>query len=504
MTPKKYNWFLSGPVWLFFCTGLFLLSFPAAGVAEPVLDGVTMKDAQRLELTAGMSFVLDTRDSVSRVIVGKPETADVRALSQNKILINATSVGSTNLILWYEDGSTQVYHVSVKYDTFEIKRQLAALVPEATVTVESAFGMLMVSGRLEDTRTMERVLGVLEAFASPESIKNMMTVTGSQQVQLEAKIVEVSKSAIKRYGLNIFGYSSGSELGIGLVPPGADGPSMTWSGTSKSSGTSQSSTIEDYASGTVGASDISIDSTSEFTMATPFANAFQLAFTLLSDDVSGILSLLKSQGLATVKARPTLVAMSGQEASFLVGGSFPIPVSGSDGSVTVSNQEYGVELTFCPTVIAKDTIHLTVETRVSDVDYSTSVTSGGATVPGVTTREAESTLMLKDGQTFAIAGLLMENISSTVNKVPLLGDLPVVGAAFRTKEYIKEETELVIMITPRLVKPMNPGEIPPLPGDTEVFEQDDFEFFFLDHIWKNKPDNPEIRPVFAGPSGFEE
>ncbi len=487
MTPKKYHWLLSDPVRLFFYAGLFLLSFPVAGISGPDLDGVTMKDANRLELTAGMSFVLDTRDSVSRVIVGKPETADVRALSKNKILINATSVGSTNLILWYENGSTRVYHVSVKYDTFEIKRQLAALVPEAKVSVESAFGMLMVSGRLEDTRTMERVLGVLEAFASPESIKNMMTVTGSQQVQLEAKIVEVSKSAIKRYGLGVL--SSGNQIGGGLIPSGVDSPTIT---------SIYRSTTESADLDTLGSY------ISDYKMAAPYSNAFQLAFNLLDDDIAGILSLLKSQGLATVKARPTLVAMSGQEASFLVGGSFPIPVSGSDGSVTVSNQQYGVELTFCPTVIAKDTIHLTVETRVSDVDYSTSVTSGGATVPGVTTREAESTLMLKDGQTFAIAGLLMENISSTVNKVPLLGDLPVVGAAFRTKEYIKEETELVIMITPRLVKPMNPGEVPPLPGDTQVFEQDDFEFFFLDHIWKNKPDNPEIKPVFAGPSGFEE
>ncbi len=444
-----------------------------------------LRDAKRLELTLGMSFVFESYENVARVVVGDPKIADVRALDQRKILINALGVGTTNLILWHRDNTSQVCHITVKFDISEIKKKLKELVPEAKVELSTSFGMILVSGSIDDSGTMARIMNVIQAFASKRRIKNLMTLNGSQQVQLEAKIVEVSKSAMKRYGLGFLftGQINGRGVNMGLLPPGVV----------RSDSDSGDSSIS--TSGTS-----SLDSI--FQLSSPFANAFQLGFNLVDDDIAGILSFLKGQRLARTMARPTLVAMSGQEASFHVGGSFPVPTEGRDG-IGFNNQEYGVELEFVPTVVGKETIHLKVKTSVSAIDYSTSITSAGSTVPGITKREASSTLVLKDGQTFAIAGLLKESINSIVNKVPLLGDIPYVGAAFRSKEYVKEETELIIMVTPRLVTAMNSDEVPPMPGAMEEFNQNDLEFFFLGSIWKDKTLNSENIPQFSGPVGFE-
>lgn len=468
--------------------GCFFLTIAAASFPETT----TMSDARSLELTKGMSFVLDAYDDVAKVIVGQPAIADVRAMTSRTVLINAIEVGTTNLILWYNDGSTEVYHIAVKYDLSDIRKKVETLVPGADVDITASISLIMVSGSVEDAVTMDRVMQILEAFAPPERIKNLMTLKGPLQVQLDARIVEVSKSAMKRYGLGFLMQGNAArQLGIGFVPPGVELPGLSaGSGSGSNNNTNDNNNTNGSNNG-------------GFSMDSPFASAFQLAFHLVNDDISGTLSLLKGQGLASIMARPTLVTMSGQEASFHVGGSFPIPISSSQGT-GFSSQLYGVELEFTPTVTARDTIHLAVKTRVSDIDYSTSVTSGGATVPGVTNREASSTLQLRDGQTFAIAGLLKESINSFVNKVPLLGDLPVIGSAFRSKEYIKDETELIIMVTPRLVKAMDPADIPPMPGDSEIFEQNDLEFFFLDRIWKPTAEKTGMKPIFSGPSGFED
>ena len=503
----------SGKVILLLFAWLLFINFSLAYALDEYSPWTQkLTDAEEMELTSGKSFVLECDEKVVRVAVGHPGIADVRALTQEKILINANRPGTTNLIIWHNDDTTEVYNLTVKYDISEIKKKLKEIVPEANVAVSTSFGMLMINGQVDNQETMNRVLMVLQAFASKNYIKNLLVLKGPQQVQLEAKIVEVSRSSMKRYGLGflLHGTSNGNLIGGGLLPPGIGGRGggnvdMNLQGVP---GTSGNISTTQHTDGTITsvvnpamAAHFVMDSI--FPMASPFTNAFQIAFHLLDDDLSGILSLLKSQGLATIMARPTLVAMSGQEASFHVGGSFPVPVTGSYGSTGFNNQEYGVHLEFVPTVTGKETINLVVTTSISSIDYSTAVTSGGATVPGIVSREASSTLQLKDGQSFAIAGLLKENINSMVNKVPLLGDIPILGALFRSKEYIKEETELIIMVTPRLVKAMNKNEIPPLPGEMENFNQNDFEFFILDRVWGKKRSNPEIIPRFSGPMGFK-
>ncbi len=491
--------------------------FPAHALDEYSPGAGKLSDAEELELTAGKSFILECDEDAVRVAVGQPKIAEIRALSPKEVLINALRPGTTNVIIWHGDETTSVYNLTVKYDVSEIKKKLKEMVPGVKVTLTTSFGMLVIDGQVDDQETMDRVLKVVRAFAGRDYIKNLLRLKGPQQVQLEAKIVEVSRSSMKRYGLGflLHGTSNGNPIGGGLLPPGIGGRGGYSSGGGSVDmnlqgvpGTPGGASITQNPDGSITtvvnpAMAAHFEMDSAFSMASPFTNAFQIAFHLLDDDISGILSLLKSQGLATIMARPTLVAMSGQEASFHVGGSFPVPVTGSYGTTGFNDKEYGVKLEFVPTVTGKETINLVVTTSISDIDYSTSVTSGGATVPGVVSREASSTLQLKDGQTFAIAGLLKEKVNSVVNKVPLLGDIPVLGALFRSKDYLKDETELIILVTPRLVKPMNKNEIPPLPGEMEDVNQGDFEFFFLDRMWKKKRVNSEKTPRFSGPMGFE-
>jgi len=539
----KFN--SAGKITLLLFAWLLFANFSPAHALDEYSPGTEkLSDAEELELTAGKSFILECDEEAVRVAVGQSKIAEVRALSPKEVLINALRPGTTNIIIWHRDETTSVYNLTVKYDVSEIKKKLKEMVPGAEVTLTTSYsmlkvygkdkedkedknsgenqnsgdGMLMISGQVDDQETMDRILRVVRAFVDRDYIKNLLRLKGPQQVQLEARIVEVSRSSMKKYGLGflLHGTSNGNLIGGGLLPPGIGGRGGGYSSGGESvnmnlkgiPGTPGGASITQNPDGSITtvvnpamAAHFTMDSV--FPMASPFTNAFQIAFHLLDDDISGILSLLKSQGLATIMARPTLVAMSGQEASFHVGGSFPVPVTGTLGTTGFQDQEYGVELEFVPTVVGKETINLVVTTSISDIDYSTSVTSGGATVPGVVSREASSTLQLKDGQTFAIAGLLKEKINSVVNKVPLLGDIPVLGALFRSKDYLKDETELIIMVTPRLVKAMNKNEIPPLPGEMEDFNQGDFEFFLLDRMWKKKGLSPEKTPGFSGPMGFE-
>ena len=471
-------------------------------------DPKSLNDAQDLELTVGKSFVLECHEAVMRVAVGDPEIAVVRPLNKEAILINARqTAGITNLIVWYAEDRTDVYNLIVTYDVLSIQKRLKQMVPEADVSLSTSFGMLLmaqggasgagavgargkstygmliVDGRVDDQETMDRVLRVIQAFVARDNIKNLMRLRGPQQVQLEVKIAEVSRTDLKRFGLGWLSNrsASGNQVGLGVFESG------TASGFLTGGETGDEATGLGYA----------------MALASPFSNAFQVAVGIADKDFMSIISLLKGQGLARILARPTLVAMSGQEASFLVGGQFPVPTTDEDGETKVDYKSYGVTLTFIPTVIGRETVNLKVKTGVSDIDYSVGVSSGGVAVPGLTSREADTSLQLKDGQTFAIAGLLKETVGSTVDKVPFLGDIPFLGILFRHKEYTKKEMELVIIVTPRLVKAMNPEEVPRLPGESEDFNQGDVEFFFLDSLWKEKPSRPEEMPQFCGPIGFE-
>ena len=473
------------------CALFLVLCFCITGFSPRVSADEKLVPSRKLRLSLGTSFVLEVERKTKRISVGDPEIMDIRAITPKQILLNAKALGSTNLIVWFLNGGTRVYALEVTLDHDEILSNLKKLAPDADISLYTLNQELVVSGFVDDQDTLDRLLTVLGAYTPLTSgkLRNLIKLRGPQQVQLEARIAEVSTTGIKRLGLGFLLDRSvfGEHMNLGLFTSGTTSGTMSGVSSGGESASALSHTSELYS---------------------PFADAFMLALGLPDQGIFSILNILKSQGLARILARPTLVAMSGQPASFLVGGEFPVPVTQSGGgdAITTDFKEFGVLLNFIPTVIGKETISLQVSTSVSDIDFSTAVSTSGVSVPGVVQRGANTSVQLKDGQTLAIAGLLRENLSSSHSKLPFLGDIPLLGTLFSQKEYRKEETELIILVTPRLVKPLNPEDLPAEPEGMGQPYPSDLEFFLLGkvdgtHFHAHGAADRE-EPGFAGPVGF--
>ena len=406
-------------------------------------------------------------EDITRAAIGDPNIADIQVLTPRQIMIVAkNNPGVTNLVVWHGKDKAVIHDVRVFVSgnlIQAIDMRIRQLVPGAQVTVMAGRKGVLLDGTVASDRMLERVLSLVESF--DVAVVNLLAVTGSRQVQLEVKIVEVSRSAAKQMGL---GFLFQGDMNIGFFGNG-----------SVSGGLSNSSDGARLGS--------------DMELLPAFGSAFQLALNSLDNDFLGILSLMKGQGLARLLATPTLVTMSGQEAEFLVGGEFPIPVDSAAGGITVQFKSYGIILKFTPYVTGEETITIKVAPEVSNPDSSLSVSSGGVAVPGVKSRRGSTTLQLKDGQTFVMAGLIMEDLQSTVNKVPLLGDIPVLGGLFSSKEYQKNETELMVMVTPRLVRALNADERPVVSPSLEPYELNDVDFFLL-----NRSADADTPPGAAG------
>jgi pilus assembly protein CpaC len=302
-------------------------------------------------------------------------------------------------------------------------------------------------------------------------------VSGNQQVQLEVRFAEVSRSAVRQIGVNVFHKASNGDLVAGMTGRGVQAGNFA-----RIPGTGPGFRPPEVPTA-------------------PFNTGFSLFVSSFKDfPFSAMLSLLEANGLAKVLAEPTLVTLSGQEAKFLAGGELPIPLASTFGQVQVEWKKFGVQLQFTPTVIAGSTIHLDMMTEVSEIDPTLAITVGGATIPGLSTRRSETTIRLGDGQSFAIAGLLSDKTRSNIERVPFLGSLPIIGALFRSTQFRRDETELLVIVTARLAAPVAPHQLPPLPTDRELNHPGDLELFLLGWDSGGKPE-PRTPPVRGGPSG---
>lgn len=496
-----------------------MLACPALGYPFPCNDFARTKC--RIEVQLHKAFVKRTEAPITRVAIADPNIADVDLITPRQVLIvSKEKAGITNLILWHGDERAEVYEVVVYIPgslTKAIQDRINQLAPEARVKVLISYKGIILDGEVESQEMLERVLNIARSYVDLSPNNNFITIRGTQQVQLEVKIAEVSRSDMKKMGLGVLNNKNWT---IGVFPGGqasgmastsrtistGERPAITSTNTDLTTGVITSTTM---AGGSETLKNASRALSSVMEVASPFVSAFQVALHAVGSDSLAILSVLKGQGLARILASPTLVTMSGQEASFMVGGEFPIPISGEDRQTTISFKRFGIMLRFTPTVVSKETITIRVEPEVSNVDYSLSVFSGGVAVPGLKTRRGSTTLQLKDGQTFAMAGLMKEETRTVINKIPFLGDIPILGALFTSKEFQKDETELVIIVTPRLVRAMNRDEVPPLPGEDINDNVSDVDFFLL-----NRAKNPEAKkpahpketvsspPGFIGEMGF--
>jgi len=440
-----------------------------------------------------MSFVKSVNRPVTKIAIADAQVADAELLTTTQILLIAKEKpGITSLTLWHGDDHAEVYQVEVRLlDKVwnDIREALRRLAPNARVQVERLGDGVVLDGTVESQQELERVLEITRTFVP--SFTNMVTVSGSQQVQLEVRIAEVSRSGIKQLGL---GFLLNKDWQVAVFPSGTAGGAMSGlrERTLDQSGQNFDSKTASLAADAI--------------LASPFDSAFQVLAHGVNNDLLAILSILKGQGLSRLLASPTLVTMSGQDASFLVGGEFPYPVTDRNGNTNVQFKQFGIMLRFTPFVVGSETITIKVEPEVSALDYSMLTSSGGTAVPGITTRRGQSTLQLKDGQTFAMAGLLKEETRSAVNKIPFLGDLPVLGTLFTSKEFQASESELVIIVSPRLVRALNQHEVAPLPGANLGGDVSDLDFFLLNRGLPSGGPTPAAgvpkAPRFSGEIGF--
>jgi pilus assembly protein CpaC len=443
-----------------------------------------------LSLEVGQNRLLMLSEPIARVSVADPAVADLKVVTPTQVLLTAKGQGTTDLTLWNRADQPLVIALQVARSVEPLRRQLKELFPREHVSVSAAGDLLVLSGEVSDLRLPERMAEVARLHA--KQVANLVTVSGDHQVQLEVRFAEVSRSAVKAIGVNLFGGSSdGAQVG------GAIGPKNTFG--------AFLDTTTLWVPGT--STNPSATGLPPIFPAQPFGEAFQLFFGSNSPFPFNVtLALLEENGLARVLAEPTLVTLTGQEARFLAGGEIPVPVSGALGQIGVTWKRFGIGLSFTPTVLDAGTINLKMAAEVSDLDPSNGIQSSGLVIPGLATRQAETTIRAGDGQSFAIAGLLSDKVRSTVDKVPGLGSIPILGALFRSSRYQRQETELLVVVTTRLVRPVAPHELPRLPTDSEPLEPDAFSFFLMgsEGVGASQPPQPvpaEPAAQRRGPAG---
>jgi pilus assembly protein CpaC len=404
------------------------------------------------------------------VLVGSSDIADVIPLSDRQLYILGKKVGTTNVTLYDRNKRLlSIIDVDVRMDTSQLESKIRSSSGSRNIRVGSIDNKLVLSGTAEDSQALDRAVNVAAGLA-PGGVVNAMNVNGSQQVMLKVRFVEADRSAERALGVKWGVFSGNGNLlaSIGRITAGATGQGAT---------------------ATILSRVISTDSTK----------------------VDLVLTALEQQGFVRRLAEPNLVALSGETADFLAGGEFPVPVSASTTNgfptTTIEFKEFGVGLAFTPTVLAGGVISLKLEPTVSELDYTNAVRLSGVEIPGLVKRRAKTTIELRDGQSFAMAGLLQSQSARTLDQVPWLGSVPVLGALFRSPSFQQKESELVIIVTPYLVKPVPPGKQLRTPLDNTL-NANDLDFFLNGRGEIPKRDstlinaqNQDVGPVGGAPAG---
>ncbi|WP_312036062.1 type II and III secretion system protein family protein [Billgrantia desiderata] len=425
--------------------------------------------------------VLQFPRAVRVVSVGNPEIADLVVMGSRQLYVLGKSTGTTNVVLWDQSENIQgTLNVTVTHDLEALKSHLYALLPDENIQVRSAQDSIVLSGEVSSAERLDTALRLAMRFAGggEDAVLNLMQVGGANQVMLDVKVAEVSRSLIKRLEANFNVFNVGSSaLSLGAVSGGATFPDAIFQGPG---GDFRLPVFQDGTRTPLG----------------PMVREFSPAVASIEDTgifasyqrsdylLNLVLDAASREGVAKILAEPNLTTLTGQQAQFLAGGEFPIPVPQGNGQVAIEHKEFGVGLSFLPVVLDSGSINLQVNVSVSDLVPANSLRVGVGDqvsaqffVPALVKRSASSSLELASGQTIAIAGMLNESLRENVSKFPGLGDLPVLGALFRSQEFIKEQTELVIFVTPRLARSFAPEQVR-LPTGSFVAPSD-LEFYLL-------------------------
>jgi pilus assembly protein CpaC len=395
--------------------------------------------ANELSVAVGKTVLVDTVRPATRVAVGLGDIAEASVVSPTEIMVNGKAAGETSLIIWDDRGGRQFFNITVRTPLSaqetsmdSVRRQLRTELPGQTLNVGSENGVIYLRGTVDDLTNSTRAVQIASTAGKVVNLLNVKVPPAKPQILLKVRIASVDRNKLKNLGINPFNLGLGNSLG--QVSTGQFSPPFITQGSN---------------GGTVQGSKASAAITDQGNIFAYFPGL----------DFGAVIHALQTQGLAEVLAEPNVMAMDGKQASFLAGGQYPYPVvqgtqAGGAGAVSISFKEYGVRLNFIPTITPRNTIRLQVAPEVSTLDFANAITMSGFTVPAITTRKIETEVELADSQTFVIGGLLDNRETETFEKIPFIGDIPVLGKFFQSKTVNRTNTELIVLVTPELVTPI--------------------------------------------------
>jgi pilus assembly protein CpaC len=405
----------------------------------------TPSGAAPLRVMVGKSLLINTTERLKRVSVTDPTVADALVVTATQVLVNGLSPGEVSLLIWDEFERSRSFDLRVDVDITAASEEMHRLFPTEQINVTPSRSAIVLSGHVT-TEDVAKHAGAL-ASAYSKNVVNVLTFgpVGAEEVLLEVKFAEVDRTALTQMGVNLLSTGSGNTIGS--------------TGTGQFGGVTGNGNINDTGS------------SSPFPNTATVSNALNLFFFNPQVHLGTVIEALHTRNLLQILAEPNLIAVNGKEASFLAGGEFPFPVAQQNASgiatVTIQFREFGVRLKFTPVIQPNGNIHLHVAPEVSTLDFADAVTVAGTTIPAISTRKADTEFELQDGQSFVIAGLMDNRVTYTGNKVPWLGDIPILGNFFKSKSDQKSNSELMVLCTVHRVSPS--VEAPKGPANPEPF-----------------------------------
>jgi len=398
-----------------------------------------------LALTVGQSVIIDSAAAIGRISTGSPDVVDAVAVSTREVLLNAKSPGASTVIVWSKGGQRISYSVAVEPNLEPARQLLKRTFPDYDIRVQAAKDALSLTGTVPNQPAADRAAALVSPFAKVV-VNNLrvMSAGPEKQILLRVKFAELNRTASTALGANLMSLGTGNTIGL--------------------TGTGQYPSVRPDELSTGAGGGVS----TKFTISDAL-NVFAFRPDL---NLGAFVRALQSKGILQILAEPNLVTTNGKDASFLAGGEFPVPIvqgGVNAGAVTIVFKEFGIRLTFQPTITEHGTIRMYVKPEVSTVDIANSVQYSGFTIPALATRRMETNIELGEGQSFVIAGLMDDRVTESMSRMPGLAHIPILGALFKSKQETKAATELVVMVVPEIVTPVNRADVKPLPQMPKEF-----------------------------------
>jgi pilus assembly protein CpaC len=445
----------------FSALALALFAGPAAraqsapATQPPATAETTYEDStNELSVTVGKSVLVDCAQPIQRVAVGIGDIAEATAISPTEIMVDGKAAGETSLIIWDIHGGRQFFNVTVRAqpavtgDSLDaVRRELRAELPGQTIRVTYSNGSIYLRGTVSDLVSSSRAVQIASAAGKAVNLLDVDVPKAEPQILIKVRFASVDRNRARQLGINLFDLGLGNAIG-GVTTGQFSPPSIAGGGASGGGGGGGASVTGPGGAAT-------------------FSNELNLLAFFPGLGTGADISALETKGVVQVLAEPNVLATNGKEASFLAGGEFPYPVvqssTGGTAAVTIEFKEYGIRINFIPTITPRGTIHLQVAPEVSALDYTNEATISGFQVPGITERRVNTEVELADGESFMIGGLLDKTTSDTFQKIPFLGDIPILGKLFQSELKTKNDTELIVIVTPEIVSPFAAGTAVPNP-----------------------------------------